>query len=327
MLQCNERLMAFLEVQEVGREESGQWLLRGVSLSLQRGDRLAIAGATGSGKTSLMKIIGGLLPAAEGKVEFEGKVLMDPREQLIPGHKRIAYLSQHFELRNHYRVIDFLELNNQYEGSDATTLYELCDIAHLLQRWTHQLSGGERQRVALAARLLGNPSLLLLDEPFSNLDLVHKNHLKAVLDRVASVLDITTILVSHDPADLLPWAGEILVLQEGRAVQKDHPQKIYFEPTGEYVASLFGSYMKVGEHWPALFGPGASIGLRPGKILRPSQLILTEKGRGLKAGVVSSRFAGTHFETELSSAAGRLLLHHSQPLPADSVVYLAIVAH
>jgi len=319
--------MAYLDVQNVGREEAGQWLLRGVSLSLQQGGRLAIAGATGSGKTSLMKIMGGLLPAAEGKVLFEGNALMDPREQLIPGHKRIAYLSQHFELRNHYRVLDFLELNNQYEGSDATTLYELCDIAHLLQRWTHQLSGGERQRVALAARLLGNPSLLLLDEPFSNLDLVHKNHLKAVLDRVSSVLDITTVLVSHDPVDLLPWAGEILVLEGGSVVQKDSPERIYFEPANDYVASLFGSYMKVGEDWPALFGPYSNVGLRRGKIIRPSQLVLTEQGRGLKAGVVSSKFTGSHFETELSSDAGRLLLHHSQALPIDGVVYLTLVAH
>src|SRR6478752_3027013 len=101
-------------------------------------------------------------------------------------------------------------------GTIAKTVFEVCRISHLLKRKTDQLSGGEKQRIALARVLISYPKLLILDEPFSNLDLIHKNVLKSIIDDIGTQLQITCILASHDPLDTLSWADEMLVLRNGK---------------------------------------------------------------------------------------------------------------
>jgi len=212
------------------------------TFTLKKNQRLAIAGETGSGKSTLLKIIAGLAAARQGSVFFEGVKVAPPQERLIPGQPGIAYLSQHFELWHNYRVAEVLEYSNDLDPAEAQNLYRLCHIYHLLGRRTDQLSGGERQRIALARLLVRPPRLLLLDEPFSNLDMIHKRTLKKVIKNIAEKFDITTILVSHDPYDTLTWADKLIVLQEGRIVQQGPPREVYQQPINEYVAALLGEY-------------------------------------------------------------------------------------
>lgn len=213
-----------------------------ISFTLRKNQRLAIAGETGSGKSTLLKIIGGLAAPEQGSVHFEGVRVLPPLERLIPGQSGIAYLSQHFELWHNYRVTEVLDYSNDLEPADARQLYDLCHIQHLLDRRTDQLSGGERQRIALARLLVRPPRLLLLDEPFSNLDMNHKRTLKTVLDNIANTFDITTILVSHDPYDTLTWADQIIILKDGRLIQQGPPKQVYNHPVDEYTAGLLGDY-------------------------------------------------------------------------------------
>src|SRR5580704_11857710 len=152
-----------------------------ISFSQQRGQKLAVAGATGSGKSTLLKMIAGLVQPDAGRILLEGVRVKGPLETLEAGHPGIAYLSQHFELWNNYRVWEILSYANDLEEEESGELYTICRIDHLLQRRTDQLSGGERQRIALARLLVRPPRLLLLDEPFSNLDRVHKETLQAVV--------------------------------------------------------------------------------------------------------------------------------------------------
>jgi len=210
--------------------------------TLKKNQRLAIAGETGSGKSTLLKMIAGLAAPKQGSVFFEGIKVAPPQERLIPGQPGIAYLSQHFELWHNYRVAEVLEYSNDLGAVEAEDLYRLCHIDHLLGRRTDQLSGGERQRIALARLLVRPPRLLLLDEPFSNLDMVHKRTLKKVIRNIAEKFDITTILVSHDPYDTLTWADKLIVLQEGRIVQQGPPREVYQQPLNEYIAALLGEY-------------------------------------------------------------------------------------
>jgi ABC-type sugar transport system ATPase subunit len=168
--------------------------------------------------------------------------VLGPTEKILPGHPSIAYLSQQFELRNHYRVEELLSYANKLSHNKAKEIFELCRISHLLQRKNVQLSGGERQRIALARLLVGLPELLLLDEPFSNLDAFHTGIMKEVLHDITLQLGITCLLVSHDARDTLPWADEIIVLQNGSIVQKATPYNTYHQPANEYVAGLFGAY-------------------------------------------------------------------------------------
>ena len=208
----------------------------------RKGSHLAVAGETGSGKSTLLKIIAGLTTPAAGTVFFQGVRVPGPLERLIPGEPGIAYLSQYFELWHHYKVEEVLAYSNDLSQEEADGLYRLCHIDHLLMRRTDQLSGGERQRIALARLLVHPPRLLLLDEPFSNLDMIHKRLLKKVIRDITERYDITCILVSHDPYDTLSWADELLILREGRIHQQGSPREVYSRPVDEYAAGLLGEY-------------------------------------------------------------------------------------
>lgn len=129
-------------------------MLQNVGFRQRRFEKLAVAGETGSGKSTLLKIVAGLTQPGEGEVLFEGQKVRGPEEKLLPGHPGIAYLSQHFELRNSYRVEEELEYASKMPAEQSRHVYEVCRVAHLLKRWTNQLSGGERQRIALARLLV-----------------------------------------------------------------------------------------------------------------------------------------------------------------------------
>ena len=218
-----------------------------ISFTQEKGRKLAIAGETGSGKSTLLKMIAGLVEVGSGEVLFEGNRVLGPLERLVPGQPGIAYLSQHFELWHNYRVEDVLSYANDLSVEESAELYGICHIDHLLARRTDQLSGGERQRIALARLLVKPPRLLLLDEPFSNLAMMHKEVLKRVIRNIGDKLGITCILVSHDPLDLMAWADEIIVLRDGAVVQKGEPEEVYRRPVDAYVAGLFGKYNLIGK--------------------------------------------------------------------------------
>lgn len=234
--------MALLSVNGISRLEKGEYVVKDVSFEQQAFQKIAIAGETGSGKTSLLKMIAGLVQPDTGKILFEGKRVLGPFEKLLPGHPRIGYLSQHFELRNNYRVEEELEAKNLLEDGEAEKIYAVCRIEHLLKRKTDQLSGGERQRIVLARLLTTLPSLLLLDEPFSNLDPIHKAIIKSVIQDIGDQLKITCMMVSHEAADTLSWADVIIVMKDGQIVQSGTPREIYSNPADEYCAALFGEY-------------------------------------------------------------------------------------
>jgi ABC-type sugar transport system ATPase subunit len=232
--------MELLQVIEISKVTGERVLLEQTSLTITSGSKIAIMGETGSGKSTLLKIMAGLIAPSSGEVRLNGKRLENPTEQLIPGHPKIAYLSQHFELRNNYRVIELLEMTAKLEADACSNIIDLCRISHLLQRKTHEISGGERQRIALARLLLGNPDLLLLDEPFSNLDMVNKLIVREVLQEISTTLHLTCVMVSHHPEDVLPWAETVIIMQKGRIIQKDTPQMVYNQPFNSYTASLTG---------------------------------------------------------------------------------------
>lgn len=281
-----------------------------ISISLQRFRKLAVAGETGSGKSTLLKMMGGLAQPASGRVLFEEIRVEGPEERLIPGHPGIVYLSQHFELPTHLRVEQVLEYANQLKEKEANLLYEVCEIAHLLTRKTNELSGGEKQRIALAKLLVTSPRLLLLDEPFSNLDMIHKAILKQVIRDVGEKLKITTVLVSHDPLDTLPWAEEIVVMKDGHIIQHDTARNIYSQPVNAYVAGLFGRFTPVTAEWKELWKRlPAELTEQPEVFLRPEQLAITKDRKGALRGVVNHvNYMGSYEEAEVQVGDNILLV-------------------
>lgn len=294
--------MSFLAINEITKIEQGRAIVEPISFKQEKLQRIGIAGETGSGKSTLLKMIAGLIQPDGGEVYFNQEKVLGPLEQLLPGHPKIGYLSQHFELRNNYRVEELLAMSNRLSEEDAAVVYSICQIDHLMKRKNDQISGGEKQRIALAKLLITAPSLLFLDEPFSNLDRVHKQIIQSVIDDICTQLKITCILVSHDATDLLYWADRLLIMKDGKVIQDGNPKQLYFHPANEYVAALLGEYNLVdtGLHpaFEQLFGEGVR-----GKkaMVRPEQFTLNKEGVGLSGIVKRVLFFGSYYIIEVLS--------------------------
>lgn len=296
--------MTFLKLLGVGKKEKNTFFVKEISFSQKISQKIAIAGETGSGKTTLLKMIAGLVQPSSGEITLHGEKVVGPVEKLIPGHPKIAYLSQHFELRNNYWVHEILEYANKLSQKEADTLYAVCRIQHLLNRRTDQLSGGEKQRIALAKLLTGSPELLLLDEPFSNLDAIHKDIIKLVVRDIGEKLKITCIMVSHDALDLLSWADIILVMKNGQIVQQGTSQHIYLNPVNEYCAGLFGEYNiideKLLEQLPDVLGHRKE---NKKILIRPEHINITSHNTGnLNGKVKQVLFFGSYYMIDVDIA-------------------------
>ncbi|MEP7229506.1 MAG: ABC transporter ATP-binding protein [Ginsengibacter sp.] len=287
--------MALLDVQNISKHYPGRTVIDDISFQQESLQKIAITGESGAGKSTLLKIISGHLQTDSGVAMFNGVRIIGPEEQLYPGHKEIAYLSQHYELLNNYYVKDLIWHQIKIEEEEAAELFEICRISHLLERKTNQISGGEKQRIALCMLLVKSPKMLILDEPFSNLDPIHTDTLKVVLEEITDKLQITCLLTSHDPHDTLSWADEIIVMKEGKIIQQGKPETIYHDPVNEYVAGMFGKYNLLKPEQAAMFGIDAN-----GKdvMIRPEEFIIN-KSEGIKGVIQKISFWGGFYEVEV----------------------------
>lgn len=288
--------MYLVSVENLSRKEKENYTLQNIHFNIVEGKKVAIAGATGSGKTSLLKMMAGLLQTTTGNIFFQQQKVKGPEEKLLTGYDSIAYLSQHFELRNNYYVFELMEMANKLQTFAAEKIYELCQIKHLLQRKTNELSGGEKQRIALALLLTKSPKLLLLDEPFSNLDFIHRKIIKQVIDDVCKQMQITCVLVSHDATDILSWADEIIVLQNGKIIQQGTPTQLYYQPCNEYCAGLLGAYNLLSVSSLSSAFPLTHHKTKKQKIfLRPEQIVIEKATNIFQKDIIESiKFLGSY---------------------------------
>lgn len=311
--------MSFLQVTDLVKQGKKDFVLNGISFVLPQFHRLAIAGETGSGKSTLLKIIAGLIQPDSGSVVLDGERILGPAEKLVPGHHSIAYLSQHFELPHSLRVGQTLEYANALSTENAELIYQVCRIDHLLQRRTDELSGGERQRIAIARLLVASPRLLLLDEPYSNLDMVRKTTLKQVIVDVGQQLGISCILVSHDPDDTLPWADEIIIMKGGEVVQKGTPSDVYNSPVNEYAAGLLGRFSVIDG------GMFLQNSQTEKLFVRPEGFEITANEKGASSGVVmESLFMGSHYELNVSWNDQEIVIRSYKSYPAGEIVFFKL---
>jgi len=317
--------MSLLNVSGVYRQEGNNVVVKNISFTQKQFQRIAVAGETGSGKSTLLKMIAGLVQPTIGTIYFENKRVLGPEEKLLPGHPAIAYLSQHFELRNNYKVHELLRMANKITDEEANIIYSVCRISHLLNRKTDQLSGGEKQRIAMASLLTAAPKLLLLDEPFSNLDTPHKNMMKAVVRDISDILNITCLLVSHDPVDILSWADEIIVMKDGQIIQKGTPEQVYKHPVNEYTAALFGTYNIVSIALIKELATLFDITINGRDVcVRPENFTIVSYSEGaLKGKVNKVLFCGSYYEVEVQVHNDILIVKtHLRDIKEGDAIYL-----
>ncbi len=317
--------MSLLQVKNIVKQHGTETVVNNVSFNLEAGERIAIAGETGSGKTTLLRIIAGLGQADSGEVLFEGSKVRGVNEKLMPGHSGIAYLSQHFELNNNYRVEEIIDYANKLSQNETRQLIEVCKIGHLQKRTTQTLSGGEKQRVALARLLTYKPRLLLLDEPYSNMDQIHTHVLKNVVDAVGEQLGITCMLISHDPEDILPWADEVMIMQHGRVIQSGSPEAVYRHPKNEYAAGLLGKFNTL-TLTLAMTLPDRQISA----FIRPEDMVIVD-GPGekvIQARVHRASYYGSHHELTVIADGQRLFVYtQREDIQAGDMVFISIKGH
>ncbi|MBC7745384.1 MAG: ABC transporter ATP-binding protein [Flavobacterium sp.] len=235
-----------------------------INISIRKGDFVAIVGESGSGKSTLLKLIYGLLSPNAGEITFKGLHLPGPHEKLIPGHDSMKMVTQDFNLNIYARVFENISgmlSNEDVEAKQQKTweMMEFLSIDHLAEKRIVELSGGEQQRVAIARAIITEPEILLLDEPFSQIDAVLKGQLRADLRRLCTFLGITIILVSHDPTDGMTLADDMIILKNGKLMQRGKPSDIYNHPKHSYTAGLLGNAFVL----PS--SEAKSLGLKPGK--------------------------------------------------------------
>jgi len=230
--------------------------LKDVSFSLKEGDVYAIVGESGSGKTTLIRLIAGLETPDSGFIELNGIQVSSIKKMVSPEKRKIGLVFQEYALFPHLTLLDNIlygisKLKNKKER--AQEVLELVGLAKIKDRYPHQLSGGQQQRVALARALAPKPSLLILDEPFSNLDAMLRAQLRSEVFEIIKKTGVTAIFVTHDPQDALSVADEILILQDGKLVQKDQAANLYTKPSSVYVASLFGNTIQLSKELQSVF--------------------------------------------------------------------------
>ncbi len=318
--------MALLSVSGISKKEGNDTAVKNIFFTQQPLEKIAIAGETGSGKTTLLKIIAGLIKPDEGEILLDNMKVKGPDEQLIAGHKSIAYLSQHFELRNNYRVYEILEMASTLPPKASREIYSICRIDHLLQRWTDELSGGEKQRIALARLLSTSPRLLLLDEPFSNLDAGHKKIIQDVINDITRLIKMSCIMVSHDAADILAWADTIIIIKDGAILQKAAPAEIYYKPINEYCAALFGEYNLIDGLNPFSMAVTGDYTDKRKLFIRPEQININAKEEhSVRATVQHISFRGSYYMADVM--AGQQLLKvqtGNRQLSAGQIIYLSL---
>ncbi|MCK6424056.1 MAG: ABC transporter ATP-binding protein [Burkholderiaceae bacterium] len=214
-----------------------------LSLQLPRGRIGCLLGPSGCGKTTVLRAIAGFEPVLTGEIRLDGSVVSAPHRHLPPEQRRIGMVFQDHALFPHLSVADNVAFGLRGHPDAAARVREMLDtvgLGHAAQRYPHELSGGQQQRVALARALAPSPRLMLLDEPFSSLDVELRERLGAELRDLLHAAGTTALLVTHDQHEAFAIADEIGVMSEGRIQQWASAYQLYHQPANRFVADFVG---------------------------------------------------------------------------------------
>jgi len=321
-----------LEVENLRHAYGDQEVVRGLRFSLARGAIGCLLGPSGCGKTTVLRCIAGFEAVQEGEIRLAGRVVSGAGVMVPPERRRIGMVFQDYALFPHLSVAANIAfgLHASPQAERAVRVRELAALVGLaaaLDKYPHEISGGQQQRVALARALAPRPELLLLDEPFSNLDVDLRERLSLEVRDIIKASGATAVLVTHDQQEAFAMADEIGVLHDGRIQQWDSPYNLYHRPANRFVADFVGQ----GVFLPAKALNGQQLQIELGVLqgdtqgmenlevlLRPDDVV-HDDAAPTQAEVVHKAFRGAEILYTLRLTSGRKVLalvpsHHNHAL-------------
>lgn len=312
-----------LQVQDISFAYESKKVISEVSFTINRGQNVAIIGESGCGKSTLLKLIYGLYDLDQGTIQWNDIPVLGPKYNLVPGMEQMKYLAQDFDLMPYITVAENVGkfLSNIYPEEkkkridELLEMVEMTEFAHVKAKY---LSGGQQQRVALARVLALEPEVLLLDEPFSNIDSFRKGALRRNLFAYLKQKEITCIIATHDSVDALSFSDETIVMQNGKIIAHDASPKIYLKPINKYVASLYGEVNEIPLRLLEEFlDADATI------LVYSHELFLAEKSN-LAVTVKHSYYKGHTFLLKGIYDRKVLFFENSFPIPEGTEVFLTV---
>ena len=314
------------------------YAVKDTSLTIEPGSFVTLLGPSGCGKTTTLRMIAGFESPDEGEIYLGD----EPINALTPNKRDTAMVFQSYALLPHYNVFDNvaygLKLRKVPKDEIRERVMHILDLVELTGmegRMTNQLSGGQQQRVALARALVIEPSVLLFDEPLSNLDAKLRVTMRTEIRRIQQEVGITAIYVTHDQSEAMALSDRIIIMRSGVVEQIGSPQEIYYHPVNEFVADFIGeaNFLKgrlealsdnraqlnvSGDICHAAPVPGMEVGRDYTIVLRPEAASLAEEG-GLPCEVVLSCFMGSYQNYHVK--VGDTLVKLTDPNPKNKRIY------
>ncbi len=237
---------AALKFDRVSCRLDGREAVSALSFTLSKGETFCLLGPSGCGKSTSLRLVAGLEQPQAGHIFIDGEQVSAPRFLVPPEDRNIGFLFQEFALFPHLTIFENICFGIKHKPKSAQRriaedLLARIGLVDFAARYPHSLSGGEQQRVALARALAPSPKLILMDEPFSNLDPQLRNHMRDLCRDILTTLSATALIVTHDADDALRLADKIGVLDRGMLLQMDTPEILYRAPKNKQVALMFGA--------------------------------------------------------------------------------------
>ena len=313
-----------LEIKDISFTYIDKPVIENVSFTIAKGKNTAIIGESGCGKSTLLKLIYGLYDLDSGAITYNENPILGPKYNLVPGEDYIKYLAQDFDLMPYITVEENVGkfLSNMYPEEKKARVQELLDMVEMTafaKVKAKFLSGGQQQRVALARVLALEPEIILLDEPFSQIDSFRKNSLRRNLFRYLKDKGVTCIIATHDSTDALSFSDETIVVQNGKVVAKGDSKSLYENPANKYIASLFGEVneLKLSQLIDIEDDEDTSL------LLYPHQLKVVDNAL-MKAVVKQCYFKGSHYLVKAAFERRAIFFEHDLELELNQEVFLML---